>query len=215
MHAMGLLAAILPEVESIADSKSRDMDAIFDPERVSASSSRWEQTLAMLHRLKQPSFSLSLAALLHAVGGAGLADTIGRRWRLARKETELSAWLLEHQGDLAGAREKPWSQIQPLLAADVASELIELHDVKAKLSLVDPSDVSFCSERLSRPQEELNPPPLIGGADLIGLGIPRGPEFAKLLQMTREAQLDGVVQDRGAALAFVQSAWRNQSIERP
>jgi poly(A) polymerase len=61
----------------------------------------------------------------------------------------------------------------------------------------------------------LNPPPLIGGADLIGLGIPRGPEFAKLLQMTREAQLDGVVQDRGAALAFVQSAWRNQSIERP
>jgi hypothetical protein len=96
-----------------------------------------------------------------------------------------------------------------------ASELIELHDVQAKLGLVDPNDVAFCRQRLMGPAGELNPPPLIGGADLIAQGIPRGPLFAKLLQMVRDAQLDEIVRDRAAALEFVQTAWQNQSSERP
>jgi poly(A) polymerase len=195
MQAIGLLAVILPEV--------------------AADSSSWEQMLAMLEGLKQPSFSLALAALLHSVFANDLAEVVGRRWRLARKEIELLAWLLEHQRDLAGASAKRWSQIQPLLVAQDADELVELHDVQAKLGLVDASDIAFCRQQLERPAAELDPPPLIGGADLITQGIPRGPAFARLLQMARDAQLDGAIQDRAEALEFVQNAWRSQSAERP
>jgi len=153
MQATRLLAAILPEVESIADAGPVG-DGDFRPDEVTANSSPWQQTLAMLHWLKQPSFSLSLTALLLTAGGGDLAETIGRRWRLARKEIELSAWLLKHHRDLAGASSKRWSQVQPLLVAEGASELIELHDVRAKLGLVDPGDVAFCRQQLGRPAAE-------------------------------------------------------------
>lgn len=215
MQAMGLLAAILPEVESPAGSVSSEFDEKFNLHAVAANSSAWQQTLAMLQWLKQPSFSLSLAVLLRAAVGNDLAEVVGRRWRLGRKEIESLAWLLRHQRDLAGASAKRWSQIQPLLAAEGAGELVELHGVQAQLGAVDPNDVDFCRDQLHRPQEELKPAPLIGGADLIGLGIPRGPVFTKLLQMARDAQLDGVVHDRAAALAFVENTWRSESIERP
>jgi tRNA nucleotidyltransferase/poly(A) polymerase len=215
MHAMGLLAAILPEVDSVAGPASVDSDADVDPRQAGQNSSPWPQALAMLHWLGQPSFSLALAALLHSVTVNDLAEVVGRRWRLARKEIELLAWLLEHQRDLAGASAKPWSQIQPLLSSEDAGELVELHDVQAKFGLVDPSDVAFCRQQLERPAVDLDPPPLVSGADLIAQGIPRGPVFAKLLQLTRDAQLDGVVGDRAAALEFVQNAWRNQSPDRP
>ena len=215
MHAMGLLAAILPEIEPIMGSASVDSDADFDPQQAGQSSSAWQQALAMLRWLQQPSFSLALAALLHSVTVNDLAEVVGRRWRLARREIELLAWLLEHQHDFVDARSSRWSRVQPLLVADDAEELVKLHEVQAKLGLVDPRDVAFCRKQLERPQAELNPVPLVGGADLIVQGIPRGPAFAKLLQMARDAQLDGVIRDRGTALEFVKNAWRNQSPDRP
>jgi poly(A) polymerase len=213
MRVMGLLVVILPEVESIAG--FADSDAEFDPQQASKVAPPWQQSLAMLHWLRQSPFPLALAALLHSVTANDLAEAVGRRWRLARKEIERLAWLLQHQHDLAGVSANRWSQVQPLLVAEGAAELIELHEVQAKLGLIDPGDVAFCRQQLERPAADLDPPPLISGADLIAQGIPRGPVFAKLLQMTRDAQLDGVIQDRAAALEFVQNAWRNQSPDRP
>jgi hypothetical protein len=169
----------------------------------------------MLHWLKQPSFSLALATLLHSVAANDLAEAVGCRWRLARKEIELLAWLLQHQHDLAGASSNRWSLVQPLLVAKGGRELVELHDVQVKLGLIDARDVAFCGQQLDRPAAELDPPPLISGADLIAQGIPRGPVFAELLQLVRDAQLDGIVLDRTAALEFVQNAWRSKSSDRP
>ena len=41
--------------------------------------------------------------------------------------------------------------------------------------------------------EELNPPPLLTGHDLIRMGLTQGPLFKELLQRVREAQLDGTI----------------------
>ena len=80
-------------------------------------------------------------------------------------------------------------------------ELIALHAAEGTATA---DDLSFCRQQLERPAEELNPPPLLSGDDLIAVGIPRGPAMARLLKAVRVAQLDGEVRDREAALKLVE-----------
>jgi len=51
--------------------------------------------------------------------------------------------------------------------------------------------------------EELKPPPLVTGKDLIGLGYAPGPKFKQALTEIMDAQLEGTVTDREAALGLV------------
>ncbi len=50
----------------------------------------------------------------------------------------------------------------------------------------------------------LDPPPLLTGDDLIALGFPPGKHLGRLLQQTRDAQLDGRLPDRDAAIDWAQ-----------
>ena len=45
---------------------------------------------------------------------------------------------------------------------------------------------AYCREQLKRPREELDPPPLVTGDDLIAFGIPQGPQYRILLEEIRE-----------------------------
>ena len=54
------------------------------------------------------------------------------------------------------------------------------------------------------PPEELNPPPVLTGEDLIALGLKPGPEFKRLLDAVREAQLEGRATSKNQAHALVQ-----------
>ena len=58
-------------------------------------------------------------------------------------------------------------------------------------SMVRLARSTFCREKLQLPPEQLNPPPLISGEDLRGLGIPAGPVYKQLLEQARDAQLSG------------------------
>jgi len=51
----------------------------------------------------------------------------------------------------------------------------------------------------------LDPPPLITGNDLIALGLKPGPRFKKLIDETRDAQLNGDLTTRDAALAWLKA----------
>jgi hypothetical protein len=111
---------------------------------------------------------------------------------------------LENKQSLVAASHKRWSEVQPLLVADGAAELVALLAAKAHLKLAESSDVAFCQAQRLRPEEALDPPPLLDGQDLISLGIPRGPIFAKLLRAVRAAQLDGEIANRNDAIALAQ-----------
>jgi len=55
------------------------------------------------------------------------------------------------------------------------------------------------------PQEQVSPPPLINGEDLMReLGLAPGPKVGELLEIVREAQAAGEVKDRGSALELAQ-----------
>lgn len=165
----------------------------------------FEQTLAELGRLEGPTFPLSLAVLLRTFGDEELAAAVGARWKLSNKEIERTAWLLKHQQELVGAAARRWSQLQPLLIHEGIAELLSMH---AAIHPDAGADIEFCQTKLALPPHELNPPPLITGDDLRAAGISPGPEYQRLLEAVRRAQLDGEIANSEEAIALGVRLWR-------
>jgi poly(A) polymerase len=55
----------------------------------------------------------------------------------------------------------------------------------------------------SLPEEEIKPPPLIRGDDLIELGLTPGPLFGEILGAVEEMQLEGDLKTKEEALVWV------------
>jgi len=163
--------------------------------------------LSALGRLQWvPGFPLALAVLLHNVVDPAGAEQVCRRWRLSNKETDRVVWLIEQHGALAGARALRWSALQPILIADGIDDLLAMHKVS---SAAAPEDLAHCRTCLTRPPEQLNPPPLLTGDDLLAHGIPAGPQFRVLLSRVRAAQLDEQISSRAEALELVGGGGRS------
>jgi poly(A) polymerase len=105
----------------------------------------------------------------------------------------------------------PWSKLQRLLTSEGIVELLSLHDALAAVGDIDPSEIHCCRERLALPPAELDPPPLVTGADLIDLGIPRGKLYARFLEQLRDAQLDGIVATKYDALELARRLWEEEA----
>ena len=100
----------------------------------------------------------------------------------------------------AAAPELHWPEVQRVLVHDGARDLVALLEAKAGPN--DPA-LAFCRERLAWPPERLNPPPLVDGAALIAHGLEPGPDFSRLLELVRDAQLRDEIATPAAALALV------------
>jgi poly(A) polymerase len=215
LHHCGLLAAILPEVVA--------MRGIPQHKPMQPGGDLWDHTLRVMSHLHDPSFELALAALLHDVGktvtmrradhkltfheheiaGAHMAEQICRRWRLSSRETERVAWLVRYHMYLGNARRLRWAKLQRMLTAPGIADLLDLHEADAMASTGDLADVAYCRELLQLPPQELNPPALLTGHDLIRHGLKPGKEFHVLLERVRDAQLEKQVRSKRDALALV------------
>ena len=169
-------------------------------------------------------FPLAFAALLHDVGkpptfartpdkytfhrheqvGARMAEGVARRLKLSNAEAARIVWLVEKHQYLADAPTMRLSRLKPVLVHPGIGELLALHRADALASGKSLEHVEFC-ERVLRetPPEELNPPPAVTGDDLKALGLAPGPNFKRLLDAVREAQLEGRVRTRDEGLALV------------
>ncbi|MGD0897839.1 MAG: CCA tRNA nucleotidyltransferase [Thermoguttaceae bacterium] len=200
---LGLAEAVLPEIVP-RDEAGRAPSATM-PRMVPGS--RLDRALAVLERLREPSFPLALAALLGAAADAppdATADArrvgdLGLRWRLANREVDEAAWLVEHRESLRGASAAPWSRVQPLVVHPWIDDLAALHEADSPEGA---EAAAWCRTLLEQPRERLDPPPLATGDDLVARGIPAGPIYKTLLDRLRGAQLDGEVHTRDEALAL-------------
>jgi tRNA nucleotidyltransferase/poly(A) polymerase len=206
LQVTGLAAQIAPEMRPMMEAPPAD------------GPSAWSSTLAVLAALERHgeiSFGLGLAAWLHQVGrgdgrsgganaeaSARLVDDCCRRWRLSNHDRERAVWLVRNQQALRGAATASWSRIQPLLAADGGPDLVLLEEAQRAAEGGPTVDAEFCRGKLALPREQLDPPPLVTGDHLKGAGLRPGPQFARLLSMARDAQLDGVIESPEEALAW-------------
>jgi poly(A) polymerase len=230
-----LLAALLPEVEA--------MHGVPQHKPRQPGGDLWDHTLLVLRHLRSPSFELALATLLHDAGkprtlhqvgdkltfhehekvGAHLADKICTRWRLSNRERARIVWLVRYHQYLAAARQMRWAKLQRMLTTPGIEELLDLHEADALASSRDTADVDYCRELLRLPPEELNPPALLSGHDLIRHGLKPGKEFQLLLEKVRDAQLERRIRSKRDALALVdqlraagfEEPAKSQAVDKP
>jgi poly(A) polymerase len=191
----------------------------------------WDHTMAVLARLDAPSFPLALAALLHDVGkprtvgrtperytfyshehvGRRLAGEVALRLRLSNAERERIEWLVEKHQYLCDARHMKPSKLKTTLAHPGIRELLALHRADAEAWGRSTDHVEYCEQLLRAwSADDLDPPPLATGDDLIRLGLKPGPLFKEILDRVREAQLDGTIRTREEALRLVEAIVREK-----
>lgn len=194
-HATRLLEVIFPELIPVLR-----LDTV-------GAHSPWLKTLRALELLDKPRFESTLVVLLHTIIGRDNSTSlehICRRLKLSNDERELAVWLAEHRADLGAIRERTLWFLKRLCAHPAISELLNLAQALRRAAGETLEDLDFVERYLAEmPAERINPPPLIGGQDLIALGMKPNPEFKRLLDIVRNAQLDETINTHAEAIALV------------
>jgi len=117
------------------------------------------------------------------------------------------SYLVKNHLRLVNAPEMRTATLKRFLREEGIEELLELARIDALSSSGDLRPYEFCRRKLAElGPEQISPPPLLNGRDLIALGLPPGPRFKEILRAVEEAQLEGRLRNREDALAWVQQS---------
>ena len=173
-----------------------------------AAQADWQQAARIIDALDEPDLSTALAALFERAGGPPLRQ-VAARLRLSNREAKLACWLLDavaavgHAGSAEELATRPWSQVQPWLAHDDAFLLADLLRARADCGRGSGAAAAWVTAQIARPRDEIDPPPLLTGGDLLAAGVPAGRAMGEMLARLRALQLDGQIATREAALEWV------------
>ena len=217
----GLFVELLPEVSAL---RGVDQPPAFHPE-----GDVWEHTLRAIGLLPDGAdVRLAWATLLHDVGkadtrsedaagvhfyghskrGEEIAAAILTRLRFSGEETETVLALIGQHMLFMNVREMRPNRLKRFLRMRDFPLHLDLHrlDCLASHGLLD--NYEFCKEKLKEySAEELRPPPLLTGRDLIGMGYAPGPIFKEILHAVEDAQLGGEIATPEEARSLIRRRW--------
>jgi poly(A) polymerase len=217
----GLLPHVLPEVDALRGVRQ-------SPEYHPEGDVLVHTRLLLRHLPSAPTETLALGALLHDIAkplcvgerngkitfyghserGADMAIEICQRLRRSREVWERVAYLVRNHLRLVQAPEMRLSTLKRMLREDGFPELLQLARIDALASNGDLQYVRFCEMKLTElGAEEMRPPPLIRGRDLVAMGYRPGPSFSEILDAVEAAQLDGELRSVDEATAWVQQRY--------
>ena len=181
---LGLARVVLPEILPL---RGLPLNSATE-----AAGDCWDHTLRALAQLgSHASFTLAFACLLHGVGKQ--VDQICRRLKLSVADRETVDWLVDRQQILCDAQSMPVSKLKRILASPHIRDLLALHRALALADGQATDHVENCEQLLAEWSEaELNPPVLVTGHDLEGMGLRPGPVFKELLELVRDAPIGWV-----------------------
>lgn len=213
-----LLPMILPEVAAL---KGVDQPPEFHPE-----GDVWTHTLMMLEGLPAGvPHTLALGVLLHDIGkpgtfrvadrirfdghvelGVELAGQILSRLRFSNEDSRQVEALVANHMRFKDAPHMKQSTLKRFFRLDRFKEHLELHRLDCVSSHGMLDNYHFVKKREEElGEEEIRPPRLITGRDLLELGIPAGPTMGRILQAVEDAQLEGRISTREEALTLALS----------
>jgi poly(A) polymerase len=217
LDASRLLREILPEISA--------MKGVAQPPQFHPEGDVFVHTLLLLENLPHPCPpTLAWGALLHDVGkpatfrvapdrirfdghvdvGVKMAEEICRRLRLSGDDTQQVSALVDHHMRFGQATRMSESTLKKFLRMPHFEEHLALHRADCLASHGGLDSYEFVQKKLSEiPPEKMRPPRLVSGEDLISAGYSPGPEFRKILDAVENAQLEGDLSSRQAAMEFV------------
>jgi len=213
----GLLQQVLPEISAM---KGVEQPAEFHPE-----GDVFVHTLLLLDNLPSPCPpTLAWGALLHDVGkpptfrvapdrirfdnhvevGVKMAEEICQRLRFSNDDTAQILALVDNHMRFGHVGRMKESTLKRFLRLPAFKEHLALHRADCLASHRNLSTYEFLKQKQQEiPQENIRPAPLVTGDDLIAAGHSPGPKFREILNAVEDAQLEGRLASRDAALEFV------------
>jgi poly(A) polymerase len=144
----------------------------------------------------------------HTEQGAAMAEEIMRRLRRSRFVQERVSYLVRNHLRLVMAPRMRRATLKRMLAEDGFGELLELSRLDALASSSNLGYYHFCARALgTMGREEIRPPRLLDGDDLIAMGFAPGPNFKSILKDVEDQQLDGALASRDEALDYVRARY--------
>ncbi len=150
---------------------------------------------------------LALAALLHAASQPGVPLA---RLRCSSEVADRTTALLAHRARFAELPSMSPSERKRYLRMPHFDDHLELHLRWCLATGVPLEAYSFATAHLM--QDELFPPRLVTGDDLLALGLPQGPVFKELLEAVETEQLEERLATREQALHFLRRRLRGAAI---
>jgi poly(A) polymerase len=213
----GLLPQVLPEISA--------MHGVQQPPQFHPEGDVFVHTLLLLENLPRPCpMTLAWGALLHDVGkpatfriapdrirfdnhvevGVKIAEEICRRMRFSNHETEQILSLVDNHMRFGDATRMKESTLKKFLRLPRFEEHMALHRADCLASHRNLATYEFIRQKRAEiPAETIRPRPLVTGVDLIAQGHAPGPKFREILNAVEDAQLEGRLPSRDAALEFV------------
>jgi len=212
----GLLPYVLPEIAA--------MKGVAQPPEFHPEGDVLVHTLLLLDNLPQPCPpTLAWGALLHDVGkpptfrvaerirfdnhvevGVKMAEEICRRLRFSNDDTVQILSLVDNHMRFAHATRMSQSTLKRFLRLPAFDQHLALHRADCLASHRNLSTYEFVRQKSEEiPPAILKPSPLVTGDDLIAAGHVPGPKFREILHAVEDAQLEGRLVSRDAALDFV------------
>ena len=213
----GILRHVLPEIAAM---KGVAQPAEFHPE-----GDVFVHTLMLLDNLPCPCpATLGWGALLHDVGkpptfrvapdrirfddhvevGVKMAEEICRRLRFSNGDTTQILALVGNHMRFGHATRMKESTLKKFMRMPAFDQHLALHRADCLASHRNLATYEFVQQRRAEiPPEKMRPSPLVTGYDLIAEGHVPGPKFREILDAVEDAQLEGRLLSRHAALEFV------------
>jgi poly(A) polymerase len=133
-----------------------------------------------------------------------MAEQICRRLRFPNDETELILALVDNHMRFGHATRMKESTLKKFLRMPAFDEHLALHRADCLASHRHLNTYEFIEQKRAEiPPEKMRPSPLVTGDDLIAEGHVPGPRFREILTAVEDAQLEGRLPSREAALEFV------------
>jgi len=203
MNALGLMEPILPEVAAL---QHQPQPPEFHPE-----GDVFTHTMMMLDAMQHPTKELAYAVLLHDIAkpltatldgdrirfnghdvlGADVARAILRRLRFSNETVEAVTHCVRRHmcfRDVPAMRESTKRKLlgQPTFETELALHRLDCLASHGKLD--NYRELIAFREQLGK--QPVMPPPLVGGRDVIALGVPQGPRVGAWLQRAYDRQLE-------------------------
>ena len=213
----GLLKEVLPEISA--------MKGVEQPPEYHPEGDVFVHTLLLLENLPRPCPpTLGWGALLHDVGkpatfrrapdrirfdqhvevGVKIAEEICGRLRFSKDDTAQILALVDNHMRFGHVTRMKESTFKKFLRMPAFEEHLALHRADSLASHGNLSTYELIRRKLAEiPAEKISPPALISGDDLIAAGYKPGPRFREILEAVEDAQLEGRLTSREAALEFV------------
>jgi poly(A) polymerase len=213
----GLLEHVLPEISA--------MKGVQQPPEFHPEGDVFVHTLLLLDHLPQPCpLTLAWGSLLHDVGkpatfrrapdrirfdehvdvGVKIAEQICERLRFSSDDTEQILALVDNHMRFGHVSRMKESTLKRFMRLPRFDEHLALHRADSLASHRNLATYEFIRKKQQEiPPETMRPSRVITGEDLIAQGHVPGPKFREILNAVEDAQLEGRLLSRDAALEFV------------